>query len=652
MKRYWSARPLLFFTAFISCSLPAWGQHQLQPITLFVDASEASKRILHAHEVIPAKPGLLTLYYPKWIPHTPSGPINDLAGLKFSALGRTLAWRRDGVDMFAFHLVVPPEADSVDVSLDCLSHRFPPTSADIIVINWDTLLLYPEGWTAKQLTVSASLRLPPKWKFGTALPVANQSETNIGFQPTSLYTITDSPVIAGRYFRVFPLGEGSPLHEIDIAADSAAALEVNGEVITHYKHLTTQAFALFGARHYRAYHFLLGLSDLQPASGMEHHESNESHLAEGGLTNPDELIVHAALLAHEFAHSWDGKYRRPSDLYTQNYQQPMRTDLLWVYEGLTQYLGNLLAARSGLWTDAQYRDSLALIAADLDHRAGRTWRDLQDTADATPILYGVAPQWESWRRTASDFYDESLLIWLEAEVRIRQETQGRRSLDDFCRLFFGPPSGPPEVKTYTFDDVVNALNQIAPNDWGTFFTERLTSLAPSAPLGGIEGGGWRVVYNNIQSELLQAQERLEKTVNAAYSIGLVLKQNGTVIDSIFGMPAVQAGIMPGMQVLAVNGRHFTPDILRNALKAEERTSQPMELFVRNAECYETYRLDYHGGEKYPHLERDPIKPDLLEQILKPLPTNDYEKEQVEFTPTGLPRANSTKEMRWDCRLLD
>jgi predicted metalloprotease with PDZ domain len=618
MMRQGSLR-LTVFTFLAVCTSPAvWGQSQSQPITLSVDASEASGRIVHAHLIIPASPGPLTLFFPKWIPHTPSGPINDLAGLKISALDHSLAWRRDSVDMFAFHLEVPPGATAVEVSLDNVSHRFPVGSSKMAMINWDPLLLYPEGKMADQLTVEASLRLPPGWKFGTALPVARQSDTEIQFQPVSLYMLTDSPVITGEYFRVFTLGEGTPIHEIDAAGESAAALEVSSGVLAHYQNLVPQAFALFGGRHYRDYHFLLGLSDLQPASGMEHHESDDSHLGEGGLTDPDELAVHAGLLSHEFVHSWNGKYRRPADLYTRDYQQPMHTDLLWVYEGFTQYLGNLLAARSGLWTDAQYRDSLALIAADIDHRSGRTWRDLQDTADAAPILYSVPPQWGSWRRTAQDFYDESLLIWLEAEVKIRQLTKGKRSLDDFCRLFFGPPSGPPEVKTYTFDDVVNTLNQVAPYDWRSFFTERLTSMDAHAPFGGIEGAGWRVIYNDSPSDLMLAQERLEKTVNASYSIGLKLKFDGTVVDSIFGMPAAQAGIMPGMQVIAVNERQFAPEILQQAFKAGETTSTPLELLVENGQYYKTYRLDYHSGARFPHLERDPSKPDLLEQVLLPL----------------------------------
>jgi predicted metalloprotease with PDZ domain len=348
--------------------------------------------------------------------------------------------------------------------------------------------------------------------------------------------------------------------------------------------------------------------------GLEHHESNDSRSSERSLVDPDPRLLASGLLSHEYVHSWNGKYRRPADLATPDYEQPMQDDLLWVYEGLTSYLGDVLSARSGIRTPDQLRDHLASMAARLDHLPGRAWRNLQDTADGVPSMQGAPPQWESWRRTV-DYYDEDVLNWLWVDTMIRQQTHGQKSMDDFCRLFHGGKSGPPEVKTYTFDDVVNTLNQVAPYDWRGFWTERLTNHGPGAPLAGIQESGWRLVYDETQSELITVRERELKEIDAQYSIGLLLDESGNIIDTVEGMPAAKAGIGPGMKVTGVNGRHFSREVLRDVLKGARNSSVPIELLVENAEYYKVYKLDYHDGEKYPHLVRDQSKPDLLTEII-------------------------------------
>ena len=395
------------------------------------------------------------------------------------------------------------------------------------------------------------------------------------------------------------------------ASQAQPALAQNGA-----NNLVKQAVTLFGATHYRDYHFLFSLSDHVAHFGLEHHESNDSRIGERGIIDDDERKLSAGLLPHEYVHSWNGKYRRPADLTTPDYQAPMKTDMLWVYEGLTSYLGDVLTARSGLWTPEQYRDELALMAAQLDHRPGRTWRDLQDTADAAQTLYFSVPQWDSWRR-GTDFYDEDVLTWLWADVIIRQQTHSSKSLDDFCKLFLGAPSGPPVVKTYTFDDIVTALGQVAPYDWRGYWTTRLRSKAPNAPLGGIEGSGWHVVYDENQSEMAKAREAQDKDIDAQYSVGLLLQDTGVIIDTIHGMVAAQVGIGPGMKVIAVNGRKFSSEIWRDALKATKNATGPLELLVENTDYIKSYGLNYHDGEKYPHLIRDNSKPDLLTDIIKP-----------------------------------
>ena len=617
---------VLFCLAFIFLlSSAAWPQTHTPTISLVVDASEAPRKIFHAQLKIPASPGTLTLYYPKWIPgeHGPTGPVEDLAGLKFTANGQTLKWRRDLLDGWTIHVEVPAGASSVDASLDFISPAGPggiytggaSATDKMTVVSWNTMLIYPAGPTSDDLTYEASLRLPTGWKFGTPLPVASQSGAEIKFKPASLTTLVDSPVIAGEYLRVVPLAE-NPHQEMDIAADSAAALDAPQEMLDHYKSLTEQAKRLFGAQHFREYHFLYSLSDHVAHFGLEHHESNDSRVDERTMIDPVKRLLEAGLLTHEYVHSWNGKYRRPADLTTPDYEKPMQTDLLWVYEGLTSYLGDLLSARSGVRTPEQFRDTLAVIAAELDHRPGRIWRNLQDTADGVPAMQGAPHQWESWRRPL-DYYDEDVLNWLWVDVIIRQQTQNKKSMDDFCHLFHGGQSGTAAVKTYTFDDVVNALNQVAPHDWRGFWTERLTNHGPGAPLDGIAGSGWKLVYDDTRSEQMKAWEQDHTELDASYSIGLLLRGDGGIVDTIEGMPAAKAGIGPGMKVVAVNGRRFSDDVLRDALKAGTNGSAPLELIVENTDYYKTFKLDYHSGEKYPHLVRDESKSDVLGEIIKP-----------------------------------
>jgi predicted metalloprotease with PDZ domain len=573
---------------------------------------------------IPASAGDLTLYYPKWIPgeHAPDGPIVDLAGLKFSAGGKTLKWRRDLLDGFTIHVDVPTGETEVNAELDFLSPAvfeggFSAGSSatdKLAVISWNQVLLYPKGWKADELTYVATLKLPTNWKYGTPLPIAStkaeNGETQIEFKPAPLDTLVDSPVITGEYLKIVKLSD-DPLTEMDIAADSAAALEAPQEVWDHYKNLVEQAQKLFGAHHYRDYHFLYSLSDHVAHFGLEHHESDDSRVGERGLVDENDRKMEATLLPHEYVHSWNGKYRRPADLSTPDYQQPMQDDLLWVYEGLTNYLGTVLAARSGLLTGDQSRDDLALTAAALDHTPGRTWRNLQDTADAAPQLYFSPQAWHSWRRGV-DFYEEDTLNWLWVDVIIRQQSKGAKTIDDFCHLFHGAPSTGPALKTYTFDDVVNTLNEVVPYDWRGFWTERLTNHGPGAPLGGIDGSGWKLAYDEFPSEMDRGSR--EHYIDVAYSIGLELRDDGTIVDTTEGMPAAVAGIGPGMKLIAVNGRQYSPDVLRSALKAGKGGTAPLELLIENTDYYKTYKLDYHGGERYPHLVRDESKPDLLTQI--------------------------------------
>lgn len=598
-----------------------------QTIQIHVDLTDAPRNIYHAHLKIPAKAGELELVFPKWIPgnHRPSGPIGALTGIRMEAAGQAIAWERDPVDMYQFHAKVPEGVNAVDVSLDAITTQDsaggggPAASSDILDLNWNAVVLYPKGVRSDDVTFAASVTLPSGWKFGTALPVARASGDEVEFSPVPLTTLIDSPMIAGAHYRRVELSKPgeSPTHVMDLVADAEEDLAMSTADVAHYQKLVAETGALFGARHYRQYHFLLTLSDLVGGHGLEHHESNDSVESERALLDPDQHMLYAGLVPHEFTHSWNGKYRRPAGLATPNYQEPMIGDLLWVYEGMTEYLGNVLAARSGLWTDEQYREALAATAAELDHRSGRTWRPLEDTARSVQILRTMGSQWSNWRR-GLDYYPEGELIWLEVDSIIRQQTHGQRSLNDFCHKFHGGESGAPKVVPYKFEDIVAGLNEVAPYDWAKLLRERVAATSAHAPLAGIERGGWKLVYNDKPNLFTKAGEKLSNSASFVYSLGFTAAEDGRIEDVIVGSPAYRAGLAPRMKLTAVNGRKWSPGILHAAIKSAQGSDQPIELLVENAQFFKTYSVNYHEGEKNPHLERVAEQPDILGEIVKPL----------------------------------
>jgi predicted metalloprotease with PDZ domain len=596
--------------------------------TLVVDATDAPRKIFHAKLSIPAVSGDFVLMYPKWIPgeHAPGGPIVDTAGIYFRAAGRVLSWHRDPVDMYAFHVEVPQGVTSIDAAIDYLSPVEMPgnfssgssATEKLAVLSWNWLVLYPKGLGSDDVGVKASLKVPADWQWVSALPHSSSVPSAVEFELASLTTVVDSPVLMGQYMKKLPLQAGqTPAHELDIVADSAAALEISPEQTKAFDNLVAEAGALYGARHYRQYHFLLTLSDHVAHFGLEHHESNDSRVDEGYLTDPGQWTADAMLLPHEYTHSWNGKYRRPAGLATHDYQSPMEGNLLWVYEGLTEYFGYVLTGRSGLQTPEQWREQFAQVAMTYSHRPGREWRSLEDTATAAQTLYGAGEAFSNYRRS-TDYYDEGALIWLEADTVIRQMSGGKKSLDDFAHLFFGGKNTPPEVKTYTFDDVVATLNQVQPYDWRAFFTNRISQVAAHAPLEGIANSGWKLVYNGQPNTLARLHEQQGRGgFDMSASVGLVLAKNGAVIDAIEDGIAARNGIGPGMKIIAVNGRRYSREFLLAALREAEKSHVPTQLLVENTEYYKTVSLNYFDGPRFPHLVRDASKADLLGDIIKP-----------------------------------
>ncbi|PYU24499.1 MAG: peptidase M61 [Acidobacteria bacterium] len=621
-------KPSLLFLAVLVLMPSAWGQNAT--IHLSADLREAPRRIFHARLELPAKPGPITLLYPKWIPgeHAPDGPIADLVGLKLTADGKTIPWRRDDVDMFMFHVEVPSGATALEATYDYLSpaggegfSAGPTADQMLAVLEWNLLVLYPAGAPTDSLTYQASLRLPQGWKFATSLTVEKQDADEILFVPVSLTTLVDSPVLAGQNFRSIPLApDVQPPHHLNIVADSLAALAISDEQIAAYSRLVREEGALFGARHYDHYDFLVSLTNYFYPNGLEHHQSSDDRIPERTFINSDQEENENSLLSHEFTHSWNGKYRRPAGLATPDFEQPMKGDLLWIYEGLTQYIGEFLSARSGLRTQDDYREALARVAAYLDW-PGRSWRSLEDTAVAAQLLYDASHNWASWRRSV-DFYDEGWLIWLDADTLIRQQSHGQKSLDDFCRRFYGAPDSSPKMVPYTLDDVIAALNATLPYDWRGFFNTRVYEINAHPPLGGIERGGWQLIYNDEENAVMRVRESVDETLDLRFSLGIVVQtasgeENGRLADVIPGMPAADAGLAPGMRLSSVNGRGFTPGALHEAIAEAKGNNKPVVITADHGGFVLTYDVQYHGGERYPHLLRNTAQPDLLSDTLRP-----------------------------------
>lgn len=624
-------------------TLPAFAQGA-RAIGVSLDLTDAARKLLHSQLSIPVRPGPLTLVYPEWIPgeHGPTGPIDNLAGLRFSTNGQPIAWERDNENMFTFHLNIPSQVETLEVKLDFLATATPTgfsagasTSANLCVVSWNEIVLYPADTPASEVKFAPSLTLPDSWKFGTALTPASSSGNTTHFQAVSLETLIDSPVLSGRFFKEVPLApEVTPKHYLDMAADGPEDLNVRSDEVNAFSNLVREAGLLYASRHYNSYHFLLTLSDSVAHFGLEHHQSSDDRVDARMFLDEDLGMLSADLLPHEFTHSWNGKYRRPVGLATPDYQRPMKGELLWVYEGLTQYLGDVLAVRSGLWTADQYRSYLAASAAELDHLPGRTWRDLQDTATAAQTLYLASEQWENWRRSV-DYYPEGELIWLDVDTRIHRLSRGKKSLNDFCALFLGlGGTTPAKVVPYTFEDVVNSLSAIEPNDWASFLRERLTSKAPHAPLGGIVTGGYRLEYTTQANDYIRAQETRDRGVNAWYSIGLHVGSDNTISDVLAGSPAYQAGLGPTMKIVAVNGRRATEELLHQAIRDSANSGPAIELIVENTSFFKVVKLNYHGGEKYPHLVRQEHEPAVLDEILKPMGKHATLKAAREQLPRG------------------
>jgi predicted metalloprotease with PDZ domain len=595
------------------------------PVRLAVDLSDVTGRIIRSKVVVPAAPGPLTVYYPKWIPgtHGPTTPLADVAGFRVKAGGADLPWSRDIADPYAVTLAVPAGAKSVEVSFDLLLPGLnePPArqntvaSGRLSVLNFCDLLVYPKAANAQTIPFQLALTLPPDWKHGSALAVEKADGATTTFAPCTLETIIDSPLLCGAHTKDIPIGPAGGKHRVFLACDSEAGLDVPADVKAGWDKLVEQADKLFGSRPYGSYTFLLALSDKVRFRGLEHHESSDNRLPEMTLQTPHLRLYAASLFPHEYVHSWCGKFRRPAGMVVPDFQVAPDTRMLWAYEGLTNYLGWVLTARSGLTSAEAARDDLAGTAERMKNARGRSWRPLEDTGVSSHVLAGSRGAWGAWRRSL-DYYDEGTLLWLEADAIIRKETDGAKSLDDFCRVFFACPAGKPAVKGYSFDDVAAGLTAVCKYDWKTHFTRRVTLPAADAPLDGLLLGGWSLGYADKPSDTQKAGDTVAKGMDLTASVGVKLSAEGVVGDVIPESPAAKAKVAPGTKVVAVNGRRFTPEVLKVAVAAT-RAGGKLDLLVENGDWFSTTAIDYRGGLRYPKLERTAAEPDRLGAILAP-----------------------------------
>jgi predicted metalloprotease with PDZ domain len=589
-------------------------------ISLTVDATDVVRGIFHTTEHIPVlQAGELILRYPQWLPgnHAPRGPIDDIAGLRVTAAGRPLAWKRDPVDVYAIRIDVPAGVAAVDLSFDYVSPvaggqgRIVMTQ-EMLSLQWNLTAFYPAGYYTRGIMVAPTAILPQGWRYGTALEPVVQGETGkVAFNLVDFETLVDSPMIAGRYFRLIEL---SPKVRLNIVADRPEELASTDAQIMAHRRLIEQARRLFGAEHYDHYDFLLSISDRMGGIGLEHHRSSEDGVQPGYFARWDEETARHNLLPHEYTHSWNGKYRRGADLYTPDFATPMRNSLLWVYEGQTQYWGYVLQARSGLVSAEDTLSAYAMIAASLDNRPGRDWRPLIDTTN-DPILAARRPEpWQSWQRS-EDYYNEGLLIWLDVDMQIRSLSNGRHSLDDFARAFFGMRDGDWGVLTYRFDDVVATLNGIVPHDWAAFLRDRVDNPRPHAPLNWLALGGYRLVYTDKPTAYWRAEDRRRHQTDLSYSLGLVVDADKSLSQVIWNGPAFAAGLTVGTTVVALDGEAFDTSRLTDRIASASTTKKPIELLVKRGDQYRTVSIPYYGGNRYPRLERVGKGPAWLDTLL-------------------------------------
>ncbi len=596
-------------------------------IELKVDVSDIQRRIFRVTETIPAKPGRLTLYYPQWIPgkHAARGPIDQLAGLRFRVNGAEIPWRRDPLDVFRFTLDLPRGTRALEVEFQLATPQNTDAgrivvTSEMLNLQWEQVLLYPAGYRARDIPVQATLQLPEGWKHASALratPGTSVDANPVTFGVVPLEVLADSPLFAGRHFRQFDLTPaGSPPVMLNVFADNPGDLAATDEQLAIHRAAVREVYAALGPPRFDRYDFLLALTENLGGIGLEHHRSSENSQGTAYFRSWDEAVTDRDLLTHEMTHSWNGKYRRPARMWTPHYNTPMQDDLLWVYEGMTQYYGLVLAARSGLVPQDMMRDEFAAVAAIYSaKRPGREWRSVEDTTFQPIITPRRALSWVSWQRT-EEYYSEGALMWLDVDTRLREMTQGRKSLDDFAHAFYAAPANEGWVSTYEIGDVARALNAVAPYDWEKFLRERTSGLRQPL-LEGVERAGFRLVFNDKPNKSIADGEKSARRTDLSYSLGMVINRDGLLTEVVWDSPAFKAGLTTNTTLVAVNGRTYSADLLKRMITEAASGGAMVELIVRRQDQFRTVTLDYRGGLRYPHFEPIAGRPDGIAVLLAP-----------------------------------
>jgi len=627
--------------ALLAVGSPSLLQAQKTPIQITADLSDAPRKLYHAEVDIPVQPGPVSLTTPKWIPgnHRPTGPVDEITGVVFTANGKVLPWRRDDEDLYQFHVTVPADVTTLHAHLDCIV--LARISQKLAVLEWEKLLLYPANTPVKDIPIQPSVKVPEGWGIGTALTPTDGYDPQhpkgglTHFAATTVEQLEDSPVITGEYFHEFALApEVTPKHYIDVVADSPEDSQLRPALLVELNNLVRETGAAYASRHYNVYHFLLTLSDVAGGEGLEHGQSSDNGVGEKGFSDAAHQLPESDLLSHEFTHSWNGKYRRPFNLYQDDFAKMQQGSLLWVYEGMTQYLGDVLAARSGLKSQDQYRDMLAATAANLDYKPGREWRSTEDTAIAASILRGGNPAWANWKR-GQDYYQEGELFWLDADTTIRKLTGNKKSLTDFLHIFLakGGNTGP-LIVPYHRDELIADLNEVVKYDWARFMQDRIDAITPRADLAGIEQGGYKLVYTDKptrSARTIASTGGRRGGIDVWYSIGIRVNGEGNITDVRWDGPADKARLFPGQKIISVNGNIFSGDALKTAIKDAKGKTEPIHLILQGDTFVTTAELDYHDGERYPSLVRVDGTPDYLDDITKPLTTPEKAPEEKRDT---------------------
>ncbi|MDP1618826.1 M61 family metallopeptidase [Phenylobacterium sp.] len=595
-------------------------------IGIRVDLTDLDHKVIRVRQTVPVSAGPLVLQYPKFIPgnHADTGPIQLISGLTVSGGGARIEWVRDTVDPHAFHLDIPAGVTEIELGFEWLTQpdnavwRVVMTS-EMVNLQWEKALLYPAGYAHSRITFAPSVVLPAGWQYGVALTTTGRDGDVATFAPISLEHLADSPMFAGAHYRRVDLDPGgrSPVH-LNIVGDTAASVNATPEWIAKYEALVDQADRLFGARHFDHYEFLLGMTSKMGGIGLEHHRSSENTAAPDYFSTANPSYGTRGLLPHEYVHSWNGKFRRPSDEYVPNFNVPTQNSLMWVYEGQTEYWGDVLTPRSGLGTVEEAVINLAEVAGFYDQQPGRQWRALQDVTNHNLLGYRTTNPWGSWMRGTGDYYREALLIWLDADTLIREATRERKSLDDFARAFYGVEDGVWEARPYTFDDVVSHLNAVHPHDWATFLRSRLDAVGPEAraPLDGLARAGWQLTWVD---SLTAVEKRLMGgwASDFQYSLGFSLGGNNRISGVRWGGLAFEQGLGAGWDLVAVGDRVASSAALREAVTAAKNRSDPIVLVVKRGDEFRTVSFDYHGGLRYPRLVRIEGTRDRLADIFAP-----------------------------------